>query len=178
MPIFTKTAAEIFAPTTGGGAPRGPVMSEAQTWGTEVEGAIEDIGLPETSTFTPTVTLVGGAGNTVPVYSTNSGRYMRIGNRVFVDILLTGDGGAEGAGTGQINVALPVAASASFPAESFPAGNARNSAAEYAIHVEIAASATKAMLYYFDTISNRSSFTGDLQNNTTRFIRLSFNYEV
>jgi hypothetical protein len=62
------------------------------------------------------MTLVGGAGNTVPVYSTNTGRYTRVGNTIFVNVYLTGDGGAEGAGTGQINIALPITASASFPA--------------------------------------------------------------
>lgn len=130
-------------------------------------------------TFTPTVTLVGGAGNTVPVYSTNTGRYTRIGNRVWVDVLLSGDGGAEGAGTGQLTVALPFATSASFPIESFMVGTARNSAAEYMIAGEVlTGGASVISLYYFDTIANRSSFTGDLQNNTTRFIRLSFSYEV
>lgn len=64
-------------------------------------------------TWTPIVTLVGGAGNTVPVYATNSGNHTRIGNRDFFDIYLTGDGGAEGAGTGQINISLPITASAS-----------------------------------------------------------------
>lgn len=75
----------------------------------------------EEGTFTPTVTLVGGAGNTVPVYSTNTGRYIRNGNQVSVEILLTGDGGAEGAGTGVINVALPFTANATS-AQPFPDG--------------------------------------------------------
>lgn len=37
---LTKTAAEIFAPTDGGGAPRGASMGEAQTWGTELENQL------------------------------------------------------------------------------------------------------------------------------------------
>jgi hypothetical protein len=78
------------------------------------------------NTWTPVVTLVGGAGNTVPVYTTNDGRYTRIGNRVFYDIYLTGDGGAEGAGTGQIYVSLPIAASASQRAGYVPVGRATN----------------------------------------------------
>lgn len=65
-------------------------------------------------TYAPTVTLVGGTGNTVPVYSSNLGRYLRMGNLVYVDINLSGDGGDEGAGTGQLNIALPVQAGASI----------------------------------------------------------------
>lgn len=40
MTVFTKRAADVFAPTTGTGAARGADMGEAGTWGTEVEGAI------------------------------------------------------------------------------------------------------------------------------------------
>jgi len=42
MSAYTKRAAEVFAPTTAGGAPRGADMGEAQTWGTEVERAIDE----------------------------------------------------------------------------------------------------------------------------------------
>lgn len=132
-----------------------------------------------TGTFTPTVTIVGGAGNTVPVYSTNTGRYTRIGNRVLVDILLTGDGGAEGAGTGAVNIAIPFAASASFPLEKFIVGAARNGSAEYILSGEVPSSgASTVQLLYPDTISNLAAFTGAQQDNATRFIRLSFCYEV
>lgn len=131
-----------------------------------------------TGTFTPTVTLVGGAGNTTPVYSTNTGRYTRIGNRVFVDVFLANDGGAEGAGTGQVTVALPIAAHASTPSESFPVGSAQNSTTEYPLWGQVNAGASTISLIYFDTISNRTNFTGALQNNTVRYIRLNFQYEV
>jgi hypothetical protein len=129
-------------------------------------------------TFTPTVTLVGGAGNTVPVYSTNSGRYTRIGNRVFADVLLSGDGGAEGAGTGILTIALPVAAGASALGVGAPIGFAINGTAEYILYGAINASDTTVSLRYFDTIANRTTFIGDLQNNATRTINLSFFYEV
>lgn len=71
----------------------------------------DDVTVPITTgwrSYTPIVTLVGGAGNTVPVYTTNSGRYQRICNTILVDILLQGDGGAEGAGTGVFNISLPI----------------------------------------------------------------------
>lgn len=130
------------------------------------------------TTFAPTVTLVGGAGNTTPVYTTNTGRYTRIGNRVFADVYLTGDGGAEGAGTGQINIALPVTASASHPTGLFPAGYALNNITEDEIWIQIAGSATTASLTYFNAINTTASLTGADQNNATRTIRLKFSYEV
>lgn len=37
---LTKTAYEIFAPTTGGGAPRGPNMDDVRAWGGEIEGLL------------------------------------------------------------------------------------------------------------------------------------------
>lgn len=43
MPVYTKTAAQVFAPTNGSGQPRGANMGEAQTWGTEIETAVEDL---------------------------------------------------------------------------------------------------------------------------------------
>ncbi len=128
------------------------------------------------TTFTPTVTLVGGAGNTVPVYSTNSGRYERIGNHVFVDILLTGDGGAEGAGTGQITIALPIACNASFPASSFVIGRSSNGGNSLILFGSIAS--TSLTVAYQQTISAAAALTGDDQNNTSRTIRMQFHYEA
>lgn len=130
-------------------------------------------------TFTPTVTLVGGAGNTVPVYSTNTGRYTRIGNRVFVDVYLTGDGGAEGAGTGQINIALPITASASNPTSNVPMGSAINSTSVFHIFGQIAGGGSTVALSRYDALSEAmAQFAGSSQNNATRTIRLNFSYEV
>ena len=130
------------------------------------------------TTFTPTVTLVGGAGNTVPVYSTNTGRYTRIGDRVFVDIYLTGDGGAEGAGTGTLTLAIPIAIGASVPAGYIIGGRGINSTASYPLLLTLVGGASVITLGYFDTIASIAAFTGDLQNNATRSIRLQFNYEA
>jgi hypothetical protein len=41
--VPTIPAADVFAPTTAGGDPRGANMAEAQTWGTEVEAALAAI---------------------------------------------------------------------------------------------------------------------------------------
>lgn len=132
-------------------------------------------------TFAPTVTLVGGAGNTVPVYSTNTGRYTQIGNRVFVDVYLTGDGGAEGAGTGQINIALPVAANASNPTSYFWAGYLQNGGgtpAEEEVLGQIVGGGTTIALIYFNAIGTTLPVSGADQSSTTRTIRIKFFYEV
>jgi hypothetical protein len=131
-------------------------------------------------TFTPTMTLVGGAGNTVPVYSTNTGRYTRIGNTIFVNVYLTGDGGAEGAGTGQINIALPVAVSANFPTTIYQAvGQAINGAANYLLVGILQASGTTIKVSFLNTVTALiSAVTGADQNNTARTLTLSFSYEA
>lgn len=128
-------------------------------------------------TFTPTVTLVGGAGNTVPVYTTNSGNYTRIGNRCFAEVYLAGDGGAEGAGTGQINIALPIAANASALDPYFQAGVIHNNASDIHVLGYIAAAGTTIRLYYLSGAS-LTSLTGADQNNASRYITLKFQYQV
>jgi hypothetical protein len=132
------------------------------------------------NTFTPTMTLVGGAGNTVPVYSTNTGRYTRVGNTIFVNVYLTGDGGAEGAGTGQINVALPVTVSASFPTTIYQAvGQAINGAANYLLVGILQASGTTIQVSFLNTTTALiSAVTGADQNNVSRTLTLSFSYEA
>ncbi|NGO63965.1 hypothetical protein G6N76_09790 [Rhizobium daejeonense] len=40
MTLFTRTAQDIFAPTTSDGTPRGANMAETQVWGTEVERVV------------------------------------------------------------------------------------------------------------------------------------------
>lgn len=129
-------------------------------------------------TFAPNVTLVGGAANTVPVYSTNTGRYTRIGNRVFVDVYLAGDGGDEGAGTGQINIALPIAASGSHSAGEFLIGTLLNNTNTSLLTGVINGAVSTVALSLFNAINTKITAKGQDQNNTTRAIRLKFSYEV
>lgn len=152
---------------------------------TRLDGGVAFAGSGQTTlsnytegTFTPTVTLVGGVGNTTPVYSTNTGRYTQIGNRVFVDVYLTGDGGAEGAGTGTLSVAIPTASSASHPTSYFPCGFFANGTAEEPIWGQIAAGGSVIDFAYEDVLNNFAVMTGAEQNNTTRTVRLKFFYEV
>lgn len=140
-------------------------------------GAITSLTQSE-STFAPNVTLVGGAGNTVPVYTTNVGRHTRIGRQVFVEVYLNGDGGAEGAGTGTFNIALPVTASANNQPGQVLVGTALNGSVSYLLTGEILAAATTVALSTFNLIASEILFTGADQNNVTRTVRLSFQYEV
>lgn len=136
------------------------------------------IGGTRAGTFTPTVTLVGGAGNTVPVYTTNTGRFTKIGNRYLVDIFLNGDGGAEGAGTGQLTIALPAAAHASFPGGLFLGGTLINSTSTYISYISIVGGTSVLQVTIQDTIGTTLAATGAQQNNTTRSIRLQFQFEA
>lgn len=129
------------------------------------------------TTYTPTVTLVGGAGNTVPQYTTNIGYYTQIGKLITVMVYLTGDGGNEGAGTGQINIALPVSASSNQPTYYVPCGQYLNNTAFVIAAGQIQASASTIELGR----NNAGAFaavTGADQNNATRSMRLTFQYMV
>jgi hypothetical protein len=141
-------------------------------------GAPTEVPLTRSTSFTPTVTLVGGAGNTTPVYTTNSGRYMRVGNQVFFDSYLADDGGAEGAGTGQINIALPFTASSAHATGYFPVGTAVNNTTNYIIYGQISGSSSTIQLSYVSLIGTLSAFSGADQNNTTRSIRIKGHYDV
>lgn len=134
-------------------------------------------------TFTPTVTLIGGAGNTIPVYTTNSGRWTQVDSTVFVDIFLNGDGGDEGAGTGIFNINLPFAASASHQDGMFGAGVLNNGTRRSACYGVIPGGANTVSLRMQADIagvaqSDIVNVTGADQNNASRSIRLKFFYEV
>ncbi|KKL73206.1 hypothetical protein LCGC14_2077240 [marine sediment metagenome] len=131
-------------------------------------------------TFTPTVTLVGGAGNTVPVYTANSGRYLRIGDLILVDVFLNGDGGDEGAGTGQINIAIPIAGGASVNGDGVGmVGHADNGAGEnYPLFGSIAQEGTTITLDRWTSIKVLAALTGDDQDDVARCVNLHFWYEV
>lgn len=134
------------------------------------------------STFTPTVTLVGGSGNTVPVYTINSGRWCQIGKIVYCSVLLQGDGGAEGAGTGHINIALPVAAGTNIlgPYSHGPMGYFQDGAVStvpYLLFGSFTGGASTVALYKYLPTSYTIA-TGANQGNTTRSIVANFHYEV
>jgi hypothetical protein len=174
----TGTANQVTV-TDGDGVAGNPTLSTPQDIAAASSPTFANVTLTNAwSTFTPTVTLVGGAGNTVPVYSTNTGRQRTLGKVVHAVVYLTGDGGAEGAGTGTINIALPTAASASNPPIYFPVGFLRNNVTDFPIFGLIDASGTTVQLFYFAAGTTITALDGDDQNSTTRSIGLRFAYEI
>lgn len=132
-----------------------------------------------TTTFTPTVSLVGGAANVTPVYTINSGRYTQIGNICHVRIDLVGDGGAEGGGTGKYTVSLPLTAANVGDEIDVCVGRGRNGAATYYLmYGSIVPAGTTISLDYFNTLATIANFTGADQSSTTRSVYLEFWYEV
>ncbi len=165
--------------TTFGGVVDTGVITKIAFPATQVSSSgANDLDDYEENTFAPTVTLVGGAGNTVPVYTTNTGRHTKIGNRAFIDVLLTGDGGNEGAGTGVVTIGLPFTSSANETPASFPVGIASNGATTYLLYGFIGAGSGTLTLSYASSISALSSFTGADQNSASRSITLRFFYET
>lgn len=126
--------------------------------------------------WTPIVTLVGGSGNVVPVYSTNSGDWTRVGRLVFFNIILSGDGGAEGAGTGVVNISLPFSTSSSQLAVRRVSGTSVNGANETLISLQFAASSATVELW--QGASDLTTFKGSGQNNASRSIGLSGSFYV
>lgn len=130
------------------------------------------------STFSPTLTSSNG-GDTIPVYSTNTGRYVTIGKTVFCIVALTDDGGAEGNGSGSLRVNLPVAAGTNYSMTTAPIGRSFNSSTDKIIYGSIAALGTFVTLNDFDAAG--AAFTGltpTEQNNISRGIFLQFWYEI
>jgi len=132
----------------------------------------------EDTTWSPTVTLVGGTGNTTPVYTTNLARYEKIGNIMFCSIELLGDGGAEGAGTGVINIDLPIVAGTSQLHIESPCGRGVNGATEHILFGTISANSTTIALSQQSAANQTTPFQGNDQNNTSRHIDLQFWYRV
>lgn len=128
------------------------------------------------NTWTPVLTLTGGGGNTVPVYTVNSGTYTRLGRAVFFNIELSGDGGAEGAGTGQITITLPFTTAASQLPITEPWGSAMNSTNEHVLFCRLAASSA-TMLIFKDNVSGSDLdyvvATGADQSDPVRSIQIS-----
>ena len=126
-------------------------------------------------TWVPVVTLVGGAGNVVPVYTTNSGTYTRTGRTVFFNILLTGDGGAEGAGTGIFTLSLPISTAASQLDILIPCGVLGNGSTEHMLFAHFIPSSPTFHLATDTIVAARvenSDLTGADQNNAARYIEV------
>ncbi len=185
MPVYpANTTLPLSIANGGTGASTAGAAATALGLGTSDTPTFAAVNLGDTNlsdykegTFTPTVTLVGGSGNTVPVYGVNSGVYTRIGNQVFNDVELNNDGGSEGAGTGQMTIALPIVAESSGRTSIISCGYADNTI-NYNLVGTIASGASVIKLYYWTTSTSLVEFTGADQNAVGRSLRLHFTYRV
>lgn len=127
--------------------------------------------------FAPTVSLVGGTGNTVPGYINNWGRYKKNGKTVHYEVFLDGVSGAS-AGTGVLNINIPFAAkTGNVFFEHF--GRVVNGATSYIAMGRILSGSTTIQMRVFDTPTTTTPLTGNMQNSdTARTIAVSGTYEV
>lgn len=127
------------------------------------------------TSYTPTVTMVGGS-DPVPQYTTNSGLYTRIGDKIDVIVYLNGDGGTDGSGTtSQYNVALPIAVGATQPLGQIIIGVGVNGSTYQIITGLFTPSATTVPLGKIAGGAFTTYQSGD-QSNVTRTVRLNFSY--
>lgn len=182
----------INVPATGHTGSGNIVLSNSPTFTTPTLGAASatsiNFGGTALSTYatwanyTPTCTLVGGSGNTVPTYTGgDNGRWLQIGNIVFVIVeKFNTTGGTAGAGTGVINIALPVQAGTNVGTLKQRVGYFTNGNAvlEGMVYGVLTAGTSTISLAYFNAIGTTTSFIGNSQTQTIRQIGLHFWYEV
>ncbi len=141
----------------------GSVLSNYTTW----------------ATYTPTVTLVGGAGNTVPTFTAEfAGRWIRIGNMVTVIITMVNSaGGTAGAGTGAFTVALPVTPGASCPTQYAPIAYYSAGANTYSA-IPILTASTATVTCYYILANVLTALNGNAFSNASRAFQVTLTYEV
>ncbi len=177
--VIVTDGSAVPSTLAGPGVVNRPLMSTASgtpTW----SGVPYPVALGWT-TFTPTVTLVGGAGNTTPTFTTNTGRFSQLGNVIEMSVYLNNtSGGTAGAGTGQVNIALPATAGASVANGTvMVVGNYLNNATSGILIGTIDASGTTMRLSYFALLTSLVALTGaDLNHANTRQVSLQFFYEI
>lgn len=126
-------------------------------------------------TYVPTITLVGGAGNVVPVFTTNSATYTCHGRTCFFNYYFVGDGGAEGAGTGQVTLSLPISTSAAQLPIKIPIGSGLNSTNDHVLFAEFMPSATTFKVFKDNVVGvelEPVAMTGADLNNANRTLML------
>lgn len=125
------------------------------------------------------ISLTGGSGNTIPEFSTKSARFTQIGNQYFADIILSGDGGNEGAGTGVMTLSNPIdLVYVNSAGHAFPCGRSRNSTSSYITNGELQSGGDTIQLNYFSATTTVSSLTGAQFDNATRMVRCQFQAEI
>jgi hypothetical protein len=130
------------------------------------------------NSYTPVVTLVGGTDNVVPQYAAVRGKFYFAENGLCtVEVLLAGDGGNDGAGTGSLKISLPRAAHAENAEPFVPAGRYTNGASENLI---VARALRGASVMDIAHLSGGAfaNLTGADQSDTIRTIELQYTYRA
>lgn len=134
---------------------------------------------PGWTTFTPTVTLIGGTGNVVPDFTNNTGRYSQVGNVVFVDFLLNNStGGTPGAGSGQVAIDLPITAGATQSGANAICGYLKNGAASYPLSIEVLNGASVCEIGFQSGTTSQGADGATLNDANIRQMTGKFFYEV
>lgn len=171
-----KGAADISVSDTGG-----------YFTGTDVEAILQEIGLDistlptfTTGTFTPTMSITGGTGNTIPTYTdVYTGRYFKTDDVLYLEIICSNTtGGTLGAGTGLITFAVPASLSLGTIYSDTPTlvGMAYESSATFSnwdLHAILNQQDQELYLYKRSTNTALSSFTGADQNTNKRAIHIN-----
>lgn len=134
-------------------------------------------GMSAWSTCTPTLTCVGGTINTVPQYADTICRYSISNKTVFIWMKLSGDGGAEGSGSGTLTVALPVAESTNENSSVNNIGTYTNGTVISRLLGQFESSAITMPLVKSTGLSESPLVCGD-QSSDTRSLYMRFFYEV
>ncbi len=123
-------------------------------------------------------------GSTImPVYTTASREFYSNGKVAHAFIYLYGDGGNEGAGTSEVEIALPSWVLPTYTGADgmiFPVGIAKNgnTGSDYIpLFGEIMPARNTIKLYKQNLLNNMIPFKAADQNNVTRWIRLDFDFK-
>lgn len=127
-------------------------------------------------TYVPVLTLVGGAGNIVPQYATTLARYNLINKKLcLVSVYMSGDGGAEGAGTGALTISLPFSASCLC---AVPCGTMVNGLQIVTLKLILQSGSNLATFAFQNSFVTVAQVIGVNQDSATREFSFRFFYET
>ncbi len=132
--------------------------------------------------FSPTIQLVGGAGNTTPTFTTNTAVSYEVDKKMHVQYYFAGNGGTAGAGTGAVCVNLPVAANANQVGQYIPIGylaDGTGGGGYKRLYGTIAGTGTYIQLFLESVVSGFRAVTGnDFSTPGDRQISLQIEYLI
>lgn len=174
---ITGTSNQISV-TNGNGTAGNPTLALTSTIyvsGISFDSGSNTLSSYANSTFNPTITSSGG-GESVG-YSTQVGRYTKIGNTVFIDIAIELSSLSGGSGTVRVS-SLPFTSSSTFSsAGSIYLDNVTFGAGVFYYSVNLGASSTFATIAGTRSAAARLGLAWGLINNTSKF-HISMIYSV